>query len=107
MSDFVIQYAIRLPNGALYCRPKASAYNTMAYMFGATAREPQRELAVFDDRADVEKLLNDMREMAAEVGVDNLGCCIVQRLCSPFTSDDPGDEFAAAVIEWVARQGNS
>jgi hypothetical protein len=103
MSDFVLQFAIRLPNGALYCRPKASSYNAMAYMFGVTGHEPQRELAIFDDRADAEKLLDAMREQAAEVGVDNLGCCIVQRLCSPFTSEDPGDEFAAAVIEWVAK----
>src|SRR5271156_662264 len=104
MNDFTFQFSIRLPNGSLYCIPKPTAYNTMAYMFGTT-QEPERELAVFDERADAEEVLEQMRKVACQVGVDNLGATIVTRLCSPFVGEhEDATEFVDTVTAWIEGQ---
>lgn len=104
MNDFTFQYAIRLPNGSLYCTPKQNQHNAMAAIFGTT-QELERELAVFDERSDAEEILEEMRKVARAVGVDNLGATIVTRLCSPFVGEhEDGTEFVKAVTEWIEGQ---
>jgi hypothetical protein len=100
MNGFTFQYALRLPNGDLYLKPTRPSMFTA--MFYATPPEPERELAVFDTRADAEEVLEDMRKVAREVGVDNLGATIVTRLFSPFVGEhEDGTEFVQAVMEWI------
>jgi hypothetical protein len=99
MNDFTFQYALRLPNGSLYLKPTQRAM--FASMFGPVG-DPPRELAVFDQRSDAEEVLDEMRKLAREVGVDNLGATIVTRLCSPFVGEhEDGTEFVKAVTEWI------
>jgi hypothetical protein len=99
-NGFAFQYAIRLPNGSLFhkTRPQSMMMSVFA------EPQPERELAVFDDRAEAEKLLDDMRMLGAQLGVDNLGAAIVQRLCSPFTEDYTAPQFVAAIAEWMEGQ---
>ena len=102
MNDFTFQYAIRLPNGSLYLKPTQRAM--FASMFGPVG-DPPRELAVFDERSDAEEVLDEMRKLANEVGVDNLGATIVTRICSPFVGEhEDGTEFVKAVTEWIEGQ---
>ena len=102
MNDFTFQYAIRLPNGSLYLKPTQRAM--FASMFGPVG-DPPRELAVFDERSDAEEVLDEMRKVANEVGVDNLGATIVTRICSPFVGEhEDGTEFVKAVTEWIEGQ---
>jgi hypothetical protein len=101
MSDFTFQYAVRLPNGDLFTTPKPTAYSPVMQFFGAT-QEPMRELAVFDELSDAEEALEQMRRVAAQVGVDNLGATIVTRICSPFLADhDDAGGFVAHINEWI------
>lgn len=105
VNDFTFQFAVRLPNGDLYLKPTARAM--MASVFGGMAYDCPRELAVFDDRADAEEVLDEMRKVAREVGVDNLGATIVTRLCSPFVGEhEDGTEFVKAVTEWIEGHEN-
>ena len=102
MNDFTFQYSIRLPNGSLYLKPTQRAM--FASMFGPVG-DPPRELAVFDERSDAEEVLDEMRKLAGEVGVDNLGAVIVTRICSPFVGEhEDGTEFVRAVTEWIEKQ---
>ena len=37
----------------------------------------------------------------------NWGGSVVESLSTPFTTGDPGVEFAAEVAEWIAQQGGA
>jgi hypothetical protein len=102
---YTLQFAIKLPNGALYLKPTQRAM--FASMFGPVG-DPPRELAVFDERSDAEEVIDEMRKLANEVGVDNLGATIVTRLCSPFLADhDDVAGFVAHIAEWVEKGGDA
>lgn len=131
-NGFARRFAIRLPSGELYtghdrvsyeqaCQayaewlempgPVRDMMQMQAYnMFGgsATVEAPKLpEPKVFDRREDAEELLKQLRGKAAEVGVFGWGGCVVEQLCTPFTSGDPSQEFAEQVTAWLQEQGGA
>lgn len=125
------QFAIRMPNGELYCQEiqvpmtdeeiAASEDLTMpgpqrdmlalysAGMFGYTnpqIRAKTVEVPVmFEKRADAEKLAGALAEQAAKYGVEWWAGSVVERLCTPFTSNDPAHQFAHEIADWLTKQG--
>lgn len=131
-NGFSRRYAIRLPDGSLYtgADPRAAEkaaeqaaiyYNTPSPMrdmsFGlnailgiggvagppASPKDPQPR--IFDTYAEAVKLFEELDAKAQVVGVHNWGGCIVESLSTPFTSGDPAEQFAEAVMAWVTENG--
>lgn len=130
-AGFTRRYAIRLPSGQLYtgydqmeyeqaCQAYAEfmampapmrdmAQSAIFGFFGGGAprvTEPPKppEPKVFDRRVEAEELLRELRSKATAVGVLGWGGCVVEQLCTPFTSGDPALEFAEQVEAWVQEQ---
>jgi hypothetical protein len=115
-AGFTMRYAVRLPHGLLYSmapqqRPSTADYwaipSPVRDMLGYTepTAPPPPKPVIYDKRADAEELLKQIREAAAGVGVTEIGACIVEQLCTPFTSGDAAVEFAAEVQCWLAEHG--
>lgn len=124
VNQFTRQYAIRLPDGRLYGDPAPQEdpedysvpsplrdmYRTFSFMFGTPPVEKSPSPAgprIFSDHGQAEELLDELKAKAAEVGVDNWGGAVVERLCTPFTSGDPSVEFAEAIVAWVRENGGA
>lgn len=95
--EFVTQYAIRTPIGELFQAPRSA----MSSVYGF---DSPTEPAIWDTHEDAERALHYLRAEADRLGVHNWLGTIVQRICSPFTTDDPGQHFAADLEEWLRHQ---
>jgi len=115
------QFAILLPNGTIYGNypppqlDRADDYSipspqrdrsAWVVMFGEPpAPKPEKTGPYIYDTAEAaEAKLNELRAAAENVGVTNWGGAVVSRICSPFTGGDPGQQFVAAVVAWMAKQ---
>lgn len=106
-AEFTRQYAIRMPDGALYSRPAYSS--TWASLFGdrgSGGNDDQRIPQVWDSRESADSALSDMRKRAADLGVGDWFGVVVQRLCTPFTSADPGERLVSELQTWLSEQGD-
>lgn len=113
------RYAVRMPNGELYVdrtlQRQAEIYAEQYHSVPSFMRDmmgmveprsvPAPRPAIFDTRDEAERLCAKLAEEAAAVGVVNWGGAVVESLCTPFTTRDPGVQFAAEVAEWIAQQG--
>lgn len=118
MNEFKRQWAIRMPDGNLYVEP-AQAEAVVDYSIPAPMRDYYQMMGlgnqtrvskpngplIFDHQKPAELKLAELQKRAAAMGVDNWGGAVVERLCTPFTSGDPGVEFAAEVVDWVEQHG--
>lgn len=108
--EFVTQYAIRTPSGELWssAAPSGWASNIFGGLFGnATGDEsppPTPPPAVWYSRDEAQNQLDSLRVQAARLGVTDWFGVVVQRICSPFTTDDPGERFVTELQEWLDRQ---
>lgn len=122
-NDFVHQFAVMMPNGELFCQPLYAAVENFsvpspvrdmlgaAAMYGNAAPQPHLhvvgfQLALFENAADAQRTLDMLRDQAQVLGVSHWGGCVVERLCTPFTSAAPDDEFSAEVTHWLEQRGN-
>ena len=114
------RFAVRMPNGELYCQPadpKMAEYAQQYYAMPSFMRdvyglvepksEPATKSAIFDTRAEAEALYARLAKQAAEGGVANWGGSVVEAPMAPFATGDPGVQFAAEVAEWIAQQGGA
>lgn len=92
--EFTKQYAIRQPDGKLWGPPKTD-------LFGQTvdAVEP----AIFGDRGDAERALEQLQASASRMGVEWLAT-IETRLCTPFSVTDPSEQMIAELEAWRRSQ---
>ncbi|KWX66843.1 hypothetical protein [Mycobacterium sp. NAZ190054] len=110
-----------MPNGELYVdralQRQAEVYAEQYHSVPSFMRDmmgmvepkaiPAPKPAIFDTRDEAENLCAKLAKQAAAVGVANWGGAVVESLCTPFTSGDPGTEFAAEVAEWVEQHGGA
>lgn len=101
--EFVRQFAIRMPNGQLYCKPR---HNWPAYFgLGLDLPDPAPQPYIWDTRDEATATLQSLRGAATEMGIVEWFGVIVERICTPFTQGDPAEHFAAEVDQWVREQG--
>lgn len=89
------QYAIRMPNGKLYS--SKSGYS----IFGQSVIA---KVFVWDDPGAAAEQLDQLRDAAQAIGVDDWLGVVVQRVCSEFSTADPVEEFASEIEKWAAEQ---
>ena len=105
--QFVTQYAIRTPSGELWHPPGVLTGAFLSGLFGGAGDEVQPTTpppAVWYSRDEAQRQLDSLREQAAHIGVRDWFGVIEQRICSPFTTTDPGEQFAAELQEWLRKQ---
>lgn len=121
--EFRLQFAIRMPNGHLYSEPTKTKqdygiYGTpmsamFAEWFGGLGIDITQEdtpppdgvrARIFDNEDDAIKLLVELQERAAAVGVPYWGGAVVKSLCTPFTTADPAHEFVTAIQAFVQKE---
>lgn len=136
VNDWAHQYAIQLPNGELWCQEievpmtheeiaasadpedfsiSSAERDIMAMfghgMFGFTGPKPRTKkksvVVMFERRDDAEKAASQLAEQAKYFGVDWWAGSVVERLCTPFTSVNPGRQFARELSEWLLKQGRT
>lgn len=56
---------------------------------------------IFDTREEAESLFADLADHAAQFGVSFWGGRVVERLCTPFTSNDPAQQFGNEIVRWM------
>lgn len=114
--EFCTQYAIRCPDGSLYGSHTVNPaeqmggwtmMGPMAAWFGGD-EEPDEEIiitppTVWYNRKEVEQALQHLQGQLKNVGIEYWGGQIVERLCSPFTSTDPG-QFTDEISKWLREQ---
>lgn len=88
------QFAIRLPNGELYSQCSASIFGT-----------PECKVVVFDTEEQAGQVLNNLKAVAAQLGIPGWAGWIEHRICSPFSATDPTAAFVDDVTKWAAQQG--
>lgn len=107
--QFVTQYAIRTPSGGLWSNATPGGWITglTRGLFGSLGDEAPPTTpppAVWYSRDEAQRQLDSLREQAAHIGVRDWFGVIEQRICSPFTTTDPGEQFAAELQEWLRKQ---
>ena len=86
MSDFSVQYAIRLPDGQMYLSPFSGAVVTWSQEEGA------------------EHVCQQLRAHAVAIGLEWTGT-IVRRYCTPFIGpQDPAEHLVAELETWLQQQ---
>ncbi|OCB57669.1 hypothetical protein A5677_17040 [Mycobacterium malmoense] len=121
--DFIHQFGIRMPNGQLYrnvVTPQPvedfsipSAYRDVLGFFGVTGSAQPAQMvvesgpAIFPSRGEAEKKLAEIAKQAEMFGVNLYGGTVVERLCTPFTSNDPAVQFGREIAEWALKQGDN
>jgi hypothetical protein len=60
--------------------------------------------AIFETRQAAEKQLQALHEHASHLGITAWAGTVVERLCTPFITNDPAVEFRDDVISWIERQ---
>lgn len=114
--EFVKQYAIRMPDSTLFgSRTFSPAEQVMSFgpfsgfvmAFGDDDDEDEEMITtpptVWYDRDEAERQLQMIRDQMKMLGIEWWGGVIVERLCSPFTNEDPG-RFADEITEWLGKQ---
>lgn len=103
--EFVTQYAIRTPSGELWCNTYSSPWSGISGLFSSGDEAPKQEPpAVWYNREQAQRQLDGLKEQASRIGVLDWFGVVVQRICSPFTTDDPGEHFATDLEEWLRNQ---
>lgn len=111
-----------MPNGHLYCEATKPNLDTGVYgsqlaemfaMFLGMGYDLADEPApgpvgfrprIFDTESEAAKLLTELQERAAAVGVPYWGGAVVKSLCTPFTTADPAHEFVTAIQAFVQKE---
>lgn len=101
MTEFARQFAIRLPDDSLFA-PFAPPVGPYSWMHSPDA---QRKPLVFDTEAEAQKILDEIKTAARNVGVVNLGAVIVSRVVGPWGDVDLTSFIAA--VEGHANGGAS
>ena len=91
--EFTTQYAIRMPSGEFW-RPPC----------GHIGAEQEHPPAIFDTEESAQYVLDRLRFEAARLGVHHWYGVIEKRICSPFTTSEPGERLVADLQEWLRRQ---
>lgn len=88
-NDFSIQYAIRLPDGNLYCSPLSGAVVTWSSREGA------------------EYVLSQLATQATMMGIANYGGSIEHRYCTPFAPVDQAlaEQMIDELTKWLYQNG--
>lgn len=120
LPGFSVRFAIRMPNGQLYAKPAVQQPKPAPSLFdsllglhlGQLSDDPPPppeppKPEIFENHAQAEALLTELREMAARFGVTEWGGTIVAQLCTPFTSGDPTIDFAEQIVAWLTEQGGA
>ena len=87
MSDFTVQYAIRLPDGQMFTNAMNGAVVT------------------WSERRGAEHVWAQLRDHAATVGVTQWAGVIVHRYCTPFIGpQDPAEHLVDELTRWLQQQ---
>lgn len=90
MSEFSIQYAIRLPDGQMFTSPYSGAVVTWSEQCGA------------------QHVWQQLRDQAAAMGVPEWAGVIVHRYCTPFLGpQDPAEHLVDELTTWLQSQGGA
>jgi hypothetical protein len=117
VNRYIKQYGIQTPDGALLSYQPAhsqppgwdwdayfSVRGFVAQQIGEPTPPPPPVPYAFDTRQQAEAMLKHIASQSASVGVTYHGV-IVERLCSPFTTHNPGPKFTREITAWLRQQG--
>lgn len=99
-NDFALEFAIVMPDGEFY----RSRPFILTSLFGGKSADGGGDVVLYRTRAEADSALASLKARAAEMGVSDWCGFVVQRLCSPFTVNDPAAQFASEIESWMEGQ---